>query len=101
MGRQTAYDLIDTQTPYIAMLYHLTENHYPPLPKDMVDVCWRAIKNANAGNWDKRVRLPKSVKYKGISLAPTRDVIEAHHLEPFLDSADDDDDYWPEDEEDE
>lgn len=67
-----------------ALIYHLRGNHYPPVPLSMVDPCIRAIKYAKKGLWNKHVRLPKDVSFRGKRTAPVGDVIEAHHLEFFL-----------------
>lgn len=68
-----------------ALSWHLTSNHFPPIPNIMIDPCIEAIDNANAGGWDRTVRLPDGVGYKGGTAAPTHAIIEQHHLESFLD----------------
>lgn len=73
-----------------AMTWHLLSNHYPPLPSSMIPVCLKAVKNGNNGEWDKRVLLPEGILFKGkYKTAPTSDIIEAHHLESFLDCDED------------
>lgn len=59
---------------------HLTTNHYPPVPASMVPVCIEAIDNANEGKWNKMVRLPEGVLFRGYPVAPSADIIEQHHL---------------------
>jgi len=66
------------------ILVHLTSNHYPPVPKVMVEPCIEAIDNANAGEWDKVVAMPEGVSYKGESEAPTSAMVEQHHLEFWI-----------------
>jgi hypothetical protein len=66
------------------ILVHLTSNHYPPVPKSMVEPCIEAIDNANAGEWDKRVDLPEGVTWKGETSAPTNTIVEQHHLEFWI-----------------
>ena len=66
------------------VLVHLTSNHYPPVPKFMVEPCIEAIDNANAGEWDKMVQLPEGVLFKGENEAPTSDMVEQHHLEFWI-----------------
>lgn len=68
-----------------ALIWHLRSNHYPPLPLFMLGPCKRAIKYANHGHWDARVRLPKGCSWRGQHTAPASQIIEAHHLESFLD----------------
>jgi hypothetical protein len=68
-----------------AVRYHLTGNFYPPLPASMTGACVRAIHYANKGLWDKRVRLPKGITYKGkYHTAPISEVVEQHRLEFFI-----------------
>jgi hypothetical protein len=67
-----------------AIEFHLTSNHFPPVPTIMADACLEAIDNANAGEWDKMVSLPEGVGYRGLTVAPTQAIIEQHHLESFL-----------------
>lgn len=68
-----------------AISWHLTSNHFPPIGPEMVPICVEAIDNANDGELDKMVQLPDGVGYKGRTAAPTRAIIEQHHLESFLD----------------
>lgn len=67
-----------------ALAWHLRANHYPPIPLTMVPVCIEAIQNALEGNWYRTVELPEGVKFRGTSNAPTYDIIEQHHLDPWL-----------------
>jgi hypothetical protein len=66
------------------ILVHLTSNHYPPVPKIMVGPCIEAIDNANAGDWGKDVQLPEGVLWKDQDTAPTRAIVEQHHLEFWI-----------------
>jgi len=55
----------------------------------MVGACVEAIDNANEGEWDKLVQLPEGVGYRGRTVAPTKAIIEQHHLDSFLDDTED------------
>lgn len=66
------------------ILVHLTSNHYPPVPKIMVEPCIEAIDNANAGDWGKMVTLPEGVLFLGETQAPTDAMVEQHHLEFWI-----------------
>lgn len=89
MGNMTARELAFLGNEGLgietALSWHLTSNHYPPVPDTMVQPCVEALDNANAGEWDKMVQLPDGVGYKGGTAAPTHAIIEQHHLESFLD----------------
>ena len=64
---------------------HLTSNHYPPIPVEMVPVCIDAIDAVNSeSNWDKLITLPHGITYKGSSQAPASAIIEQHHLEFWI-----------------
>ena len=91
MGSMTALgykDMVDEGQMSLenALAIHLRSNHYPPIPTSMIRPCMRAIKKANRGEWDKRVRLPKGISHKIYgSFVPVHEVIREVHLETFLD----------------
>lgn len=72
----------------VALEYHLTGNHFPPLPTSLIPCCIKAIENANNGLWDKKVKLPAPITWKGLKYAPTRECIKAWHLDWFLEQED-------------
>ena len=64
---------------------HLSSNHYPPVPKTMVQPCVEAIDAVNdAGLWDLEIPLPEGVSWRGLTTAPAHAIIEAHHLNAWL-----------------
>ena len=64
---------------------HLSSNHYPPVPKTMVQPCIEAIDAVNdLGLWDLEIPLPEGVLYKDLTHAPAWAIIEAHHLNAWL-----------------
>ena len=68
-----------------ALEYHLTVNHYPPVPRAMIGVCVAAVEHARAGEWRARVRLPDGVvSREGLSDVQVSKVVELLHLEPFV-----------------
>lgn len=67
-----------------AIEWHLTSNHFPPIPKTMVEPCVKAIEFANAGEWDKLIPLPEGVGYKGLTVAPVSAIVSNHHLEAWI-----------------
>jgi hypothetical protein len=64
--------------------WHLTSNHYPPVPSIMVQPCIEAIDNANEGDWDAEITLPEGVSWKGLTEAPTYAIVEQHHLSHWI-----------------
>lgn len=85
MGRNLAMDLASSELELSAQIaYHLRANHYPPLPLSMVEPCIAAINAANAGDWYEPIELPEPILWRGESSAPTHAIIQAHHLESWL-----------------
>lgn len=66
------------------ILVHLTSNHYPPVPKIMVEPCIEAIDKANEGDWDSMITLPEGVTWKGETEAPVHAIVEQHHLDFWI-----------------
>lgn len=69
-----------------AVTWHLTSNHYPPLPQEFVQVALDAIEHAQTDEWDALVELPEGVLYRGSSAMRVGNVIEALHLDAFIDA---------------
>ena len=74
----------------VALYWHLTSNHYPPLPSSLIPTAQRALKKAAAGLWKARVLLPAGATYKGKRTMQVSDVIDWLHLESFLECEEDD-----------
>jgi hypothetical protein len=66
----------------VVLEWHLTGNHYPPLPVALIPVCIQAIKNANEGNWDDWIIFPPGHGF--VAGETTARIVEACHLESFL-----------------
>ena len=81
-----------------ALHWHLSANHYPPVPVSMIPACVAAIEAANDGEWDRLIPLPEGVTWKGHEQAPASAIIEGHHLQSFLDGDDEDEADWGDDE---
>jgi hypothetical protein len=71
-----------------ALHYHLTVNHFPPIPAMMVSVAKEAIEYANMGDYDAMVQLPDNVNWKDGDCAPVYAIVEHMHLESFIESED-------------
>jgi hypothetical protein len=67
-----------------AIGWHLSANHYPPVPASMIEPCMQAIEAANEGRWDAGIPLPQGVTYRGALSAPVSAMIEQHHLEAWV-----------------
>ena len=86
MGYTTTLDLAESVSLDQGLAHHLTGNHYPPVPLSMVDPCKQAIDAFLDEDWEREIELPDPIKYKDRSFAPARAIVEAHHLEPFVES---------------
>jgi len=99
MGSVTAIGLADTTLDLeTQLLYHLQGNHYPPVPKEMVQPCIEAIDAYYDEDFDREIDMPKvndyQITYKGKTTAPARAIVEQHHLEWFINPAEDIPDEW-------
>jgi hypothetical protein len=86
MGRLQATEMVRVAKQDVALQWHLTSNHYPPLPVALVAPCQRAIRNANRGLWERRVMLPKGYGFR--PWVTTAKLVEGCHLDAFLDQED-------------
>ena len=85
MGSVTALGIQDTVLDLETQLaYHLTGNHYPPVPLTMVQPCIDAIDAYYDEDFDRFIAMPEGVFYKGMSHAPAHAIIEQHHLSFWL-----------------
>jgi hypothetical protein len=90
MGRMYAEGIAETDLSLADQIrWHLTGNHFPPIPVSMVPVCIAALDAANEEDWDRMIPLPDGVGYKGLTAAPAHAIVEQHHLDPWLSQDDD------------
>ena len=75
--------------------WHLTGNHYPPLPVALVAVAKKAIERAMqydefTGDWlgegkgPKAIRLPKGMQFQGKNTISVADAVESMHLDCII-----------------
>ena len=88
MGRTQAQEMARELPIDAALQWHLTSNHYPPLPVALVAPCKRAIQNANRGLWEKKVVMPTGYGFR--YSVTTSQMVEGCHLDSFLDYAGED-----------
>lgn len=85
MGRLSAMGMAETELPLEDQIrWHLTSNHYPPVPVSMVPVCIAAIEAGSEEDWNREIELPEGVTYRGSLTAPAHAIIEQHHLDTWL-----------------
>ena len=68
------------------LLWHLQHNHFPPVSEYWLPACKRAIANAEAGAWFRRVRCPSVLHgwATGHRYHTTWQIISAFHLADFV-----------------
>ena len=84
MGRLAAEDMAAHATLDVALSWHLTSNHYPPVPTTMIQPCKAAIEAYNEGGYDRIIPLPQGVSWRDSRGAPAWAIVEGHHLESFI-----------------
>ena len=88
MGSLQAQEMAEMLEIESAIAWHLQSNHYPPVPASMIEPCLEAIRTVNENpsitGWHKAIQLPEGVKFRGEPVAPAWEIIEQHHLEPWL-----------------
>ena len=68
-----------------ALYWHLTANHYPPLPAALVPACVAAIDAVIAGDDEQRIPLDVAgVVWRGETTAPAYAIVEGFHLDAWL-----------------
>lgn len=88
MGYNTAVDLAESFDLDQAILIHLRNNHYPPVPASMVEPCIDAIDAYYEEDYDKLIKLPEGISWRGQTSSPASAIIEAHHLQAWLPETD-------------
>lgn len=94
MGSLQARDIQNWASLEVSLTWHLTSNHYPPIPTSMVPVCKEAIELAQEYQYTeeqdlltRRLDLPEGIFYKdGKASAPVSAIMEQHHLWDFVKS---------------
>jgi hypothetical protein len=87
MGSNLAYELadglldLDLETQ---IGIHLQGNHYPPVPKSMIQPCIDAIDAYYDEDYNRLIVLPTPITWRNKNTAPASAIVEAHHLEAWL-----------------
>jgi hypothetical protein len=90
MGNNFATDLAESDVSLEnSITIQLRNNHYPPVPYEMVPVCMEAIIECNEGNSHNLIGMPVidgfQVLWRGQASAPAWAIVEGHHLDPWID----------------
>lgn len=66
--------------------YHLTSNHFPSVPLDMITPAVKAINACNIGRYDEKIQTPYPHKDHGKEV-PAHVIVNSLHLEPWIDDS--------------
>lgn len=84
MGSMALAGMLEVSDRDTVLAWHLSHNHYPPVPLSMIPACKRAITACENGSWNKSIMLPKGVSWRGKRFAPASEIVSAHHLDSFM-----------------
>ena len=88
MGSNFATELADNELFDLdletAIGIHLQGNHYPPVPRSMIQPCIDAIDTYHDEDYQRLIDLPAPITWRDKSQAPASAIVEAHHLDAWL-----------------
>jgi hypothetical protein len=84
MGASSLAGMLEVGSVDQALSWHLSSNHYPPIPSSVIPIAKRAIRLAQQGKWDSLVDLKGTCTFQGKSKAPVSECVRAWHLDQFL-----------------
>lgn len=84
MGSLQAQEMAELLPLEQALVWHLQVNHFPAVPSEMIPVCIEAIELCNEGLANNTVDLPLGVRYRNDTYAPAWAIVDAHHLDPWI-----------------
>lgn len=91
MGNNFATDLAEMDLGLSledSIAIHLSANHYPPVPRSMVQPCIDAIDAYYDEDYSRLISLPDPITWRGQTEAPAHAIVEAHHLDAWLPECD-------------
>jgi hypothetical protein len=84
MGLLSAMGMAEVADLDTALGWHLSSNHFPPVPSTMIDPCKQAISAFGDEDYDRLIDLPEGISWRGEVSAPASAIVEGHHLDAFL-----------------
>jgi hypothetical protein len=93
MGSMQAMEMAEMLDIDSALSWHLRANHYPPVPLSMVEPCKEAIQAGLEEDWHRLIHL-NGTSWRGQDSAPAHAIIEAHHLDAWLELDEEVDEDW-------
>lgn len=87
MGYLNALGMAEAADLDTALGWHLSANHYPPIPSEMIPVAKEAIDAMLELEPERPIDLRDIVEYRDSKTAPAWALVEHMHLDAFIDSA--------------
>jgi hypothetical protein len=88
MGSNFATELADEELLGLdletSIAIHLQANHYPPVPRSMVQPCIDAIDAYYDEDYQRLIDLPEPITWRDKNQAPASAIVDAHHLDAWL-----------------
>lgn len=89
MGLTTALSMAEDLSIEAGLAYHLQANHYPPVPVSMVQPCIDAIDAYYEDDFGREITLPEGILWRGQTSCPAHAIVDAHHLDAWLQEEED------------
>lgn len=86
MGRIQAEEMSQHADLDTGLIWHLTVNHFPPIPARMVEPAKAAIALANDGEWDEPVPGLTTIHGEPVTAA---EAVREWHLDPWIEEGGD------------
>ncbi len=90
MGSLQAAEMAELMQMEQAIAWHLSSNHYPPIPASMAKPCLDAIDAYWEDDIDREIQMPDGISYRGESTVAAREIIISCNLDAWLDSGEED-----------
>lgn len=84
MGRVSLMGMLEMTDQETVLRWHLTSNHFPPVPESMVEPCKWAIRAMYDGEPTRPIDLPEGVTYRGMPHCFAGSLVDHFHLDEFL-----------------
>jgi hypothetical protein len=90
MGSLQAAEMAELVPMEQAIAWHLSSNHYPPIPASMAKPCLDAIDAYWEDDIDREIQMPDGISYRGETTVAAREIIISCNLDAWLDSGEED-----------
>ena len=85
MGFTGAQGMREAADLDVAIEWHMTANHFPGYPRELIPVAIKAVEEARDENWDERIPLPEGMLFRGRqNWITVEQAYNEFHLEAFV-----------------